>query len=44
MIINTSKTDVGKFLDKIKEILLDKNFNIDNDFILIMNKNKVSRF
>lgn len=40
MIINTSKTDVAKFLDKIKEILSDKNFNIDNDFILIKNKNK----
>ena len=38
MIINTSRNDVDKFLRKIKEILLDKQFNVDTDFALIKSK------
>lgn len=38
MIINITRNDVDKFLRKIKEILLSKQFNIDTDFALIKSK------
>ena len=44
MIINISKNDVAKYLCKIKESLSNKQFNIDEDFILIKNKKEDEEF
>ena len=39
-----SKNEVTRFLSKIQQILLDKNFNIDSDFILIKSKKVEEEF
>ena len=44
MIINISKNDVAKYLCKIKKSLSNKQFNIDEDFILIKNKKEDEEF
>ncbi len=44
MIINISKNDVAKYLCKIKESLSNKQFNIDEDFILIKSKKEDEEF